>query len=58
MVSLEKPKAFIITFDGGDKKQTLTVTHDDYNEHEEFRKNILIIKCLRCDFESHFEEEN
>ena len=49
MAPLEKPKVFIITYDDGGESQTLSVPHDRFNEHVEFRKYIVSIKCLLCD---------
>lgn len=53
MVSVEKSKAFIITYDDGEEGfQTLTVPHNRFNEDVVFRKWILSIKCLFCDSSS------
>ena len=58
MASLEKPKVFIITYDAGNTQQTLTVSKSEFDKHEEFRKNIIVMKCLACNFESKFTEDN
>jgi len=57
MVPLKKSKAFIITYDAGNRQQTLTVPKSKFDKHEVFRKCIITMKCLSCNFESHFEEE-
>jgi len=57
MASLEKPKVFIITYDDGAGEQTLEVPDNLFYKEEEFRKNILSMKCLSCNFESKFVEE-
>ena len=49
MVSLEKPKVFIITYDDGDEGQTLSVHHFKFEENIELRENIIEIRCLVCD---------
>lgn len=54
---LEKPKVFIITYDGGDRQQTLRVEQPDFEKHEELRKYVIKMKCLACNFESSFSEE-
>lgn len=58
MVPLKKLKVFIITYDAGDTQQTLTVSKSEFDKHKEFRKNIVIMKCLACNFESKFTEDN
>lgn len=49
MASLEKPKVLIITYDNGERGQTLRVPHHKFEEHIELRENINLIKCLFCD---------
>ena len=57
MTSLEKPKVFIITYDeGSSRPKTRNVSHELYNSEWCFRKQILSMKCLHCNFESNFEE--
>lgn len=50
-------KYFLITYDSGDeeKPQTLKVPEIVYEQSPEFSKNIISMKCLSCDFESHFD---
>ena len=55
MASLENPKVFIITYDDGEGEQVLKVPHIIFSNEVEFRKNIISIKCLACNFESNFE---
>ena len=57
MTSLEKPKVFIITYDDGIGTQTLQVPDNLFYKEEEFRKNIISMKCLSCNFESNFSQE-
>ena len=56
MALLENTKVFIITYDDGEKGQTLSVPHYEFEKFDDLRNNILIMKCLKCNFESHFEE--
>jgi len=57
MASLEKPKVFIITYDGGDSEQVLRVSHELYNTNLAFQKNVTHTKCLDCNVEFNFDEE-
>lgn len=59
--TLAGPKTFIITYDDGEGIQTLNVPQKIYENESEFQKNIISMKCLDCNFESHFdciEKEN
>jgi len=56
MVSLEKSKAFIITYDDGADGQVLRVPHFRYYEDEVFSKNVKHMKCLDCNVEHNFME--
>lgn len=56
MVStLKKSPVFIITYDDGESEQVLKVPHIVYSNEEEFRKNIIQMKCLSCNFDSKFD---
>lgn len=57
MASLEKPKVFIITYDDGENGQVREIPHKLFNDDVDFRKNIICMKCLSCNFESKFSEE-
>lgn len=55
MVSnLEKSPIFLITYDDGEAEQVLKVPHIIFSNEEEFRKHIISMKCLSCNFESSF----
>ncbi len=57
MVSVSKLKVFIITYDDGETSQVLNVPFDLYYSNSAFRKNILHTKCLDCNVEFKFSEE-
>lgn len=52
----EKPKVFTITYDDDKDTQVLNVSHETFEEEEEFRKYIISMKCLCCGYESSFDE--
>lgn len=53
-VKLMPQRLFLITYDDGDSSQTLKVPIELYANESEFQKNIISMKCLHCNFESHF----
>ena len=55
MVSLKKSPVFIITYDDGEGQQVLKVPHIVFSNEKEFRKNIIQMKCLSCNFDSKFD---
>jgi len=60
-VTLMPQKLLLITYDDGYSTQTVKVPVELYENEEEFKKNIISMKCLHCGFESHFdciEKEN
>ena len=57
MVSVSKFKVFIITYDGGDREQVLKVSHQRYNNNPVFQRHIKHTKCLDCNVEFNFDEE-
>lgn len=48
-------RLFLITYDDGEGTQTIKVPVFLYENHPEFRKNIISFKCLSCNYESHFD---
>ena len=58
MVTLEKLKVFLITYDDGETDQVLNVQFDFYHSKSAFRKNVTHIKCLDCNVEFNFDEDN
>ena len=57
MVSVEKLKFFIITYDDGTTKQVLRVPHELYNKDVVFQKYVTHTKCLDCNLEFNFQED-
>lgn len=50
-------RLFLITYDSGESTQTLKVPVELFvNEPEIWAKNIIVMKCLHCGFESNFDE--
>lgn len=54
-VKLMPERLFLITYDDGYTTQTLKVPVELFVNEEEFRKNIISMKCLHCGFESSFD---
>ena len=48
---------FLITYDCGKFQESVAVPHSLFNEDADFRKNIVCMKCLNCNFESKFVED-
>jgi len=57
MTSLLNSKVFIITYDDGENGQVLRVPHFRYYEDDVFAKNVIHMKCLDCNLEFNFEED-
>ncbi len=58
MAQVMDDKVFIITYDlGDDKSKTVNVSHEKFNGRLSRRQFIIKQKCLACNFESHFEDE-
>jgi len=56
--SVKKEKKFTITYDCVDnRKQTLTVSHEQYNTDHILRLLIIKQECLWCGFKSEFEPD-
>ncbi len=53
--TLMPQRLFLITYDDGYSTQTLKVPYELYLNEPEFQKNIISMKCLKCNFESNFD---
>lgn len=58
MVSVSKFKVFIITYDDGETSQVLNVPFELYHSNSAFQKNVTHTKCLDCNVEFNFSEED